>query len=124
MSRQATVVKIREMECIGCTKCIQACPVDAIIGSHSLMHTVILDECIGCGLCLPPCPVDCMDVIEAPNPVSLMDKKQRANLLKKRHQARKKRLNPHQQDQPLPVISEWDKKAYIQAALLRTKLKK
>ena len=52
---------IREEECIGCTKCIQACPVDAIIGASKQMHTIITDVCNGCGLCLPPCPVDCID---------------------------------------------------------------
>jgi electron transport complex protein RnfB len=57
---------IREEECIGCTKCIQACPVDAIIGAAKQMHTVIGDECIGCGLCLPPCPVDCIDLVAIP----------------------------------------------------------
>ena len=54
---------IREAECIGCTKCIQACPVDAIIGSAKLMHTVITDACNGCELCVAPCPVDCIDMI-------------------------------------------------------------
>ena len=53
---------IQEEVCIGCTKCIQACPVDAIIGAAKQMHTVIADRCIGCGLCLPPCPVDCIDL--------------------------------------------------------------
>lgn len=52
---------IREEECIGCTKCIQACPVDAIIGASKQMHTIITDVCNGCGLCLPPCPADCID---------------------------------------------------------------
>ena len=59
---------IREDECIGCTKCIQACPVDAIVGAPKLMHTVIAAECTGCELCLPPCPVDCIDLIPAPAP--------------------------------------------------------
>ena len=54
---------IREAECIGCTKCIQACPVDAIIGSAKLMHSVITDACNGCELCVAPCPVDCIDMI-------------------------------------------------------------
>lgn len=54
---------IDEETCIGCTKCIQACPVDAILGSAKHMHTVIADECTGCELCLPPCPVDCIDMI-------------------------------------------------------------
>lgn len=58
-----TFAYIREDECIGCTKCIQACPVDAILGSAKHMHTVIVDECTGCDLCVEPCPVDCIDMI-------------------------------------------------------------
>ncbi|WP_214001008.1 electron transport complex subunit RsxB [Arsukibacterium sp.] len=57
------VAYIREDECIGCTKCIQACPVDAIVGASKLMHTVIVDECTGCDLCVEPCPVDCIDML-------------------------------------------------------------
>ncbi len=57
------VAFIREAECIGCTKCIQACPVDAILGAAKQMHTVIADECTGCDLCVEPCPVDCIDMI-------------------------------------------------------------
>lgn len=57
------VAYIREDECIGCTKCIQACPVDAILGATKQMHTVIADECTGCDLCVEPCPVDCIDMI-------------------------------------------------------------
>ncbi|HWU68755.1 MAG TPA: RnfABCDGE type electron transport complex subunit B [Stenotrophobium sp.] len=53
---------IDEERCIGCTKCIEACPTDAIVGAMNLMHTVIRAECIGCRLCLPPCPVDCIDM--------------------------------------------------------------
>jgi electron transport complex protein RnfB len=60
---QPTVAYIREDECIGCTKCIQACPVDAIVGAPKLMHTVIIDECTGCDLCVAPCPVDCIDML-------------------------------------------------------------
>ncbi|MBI6911696.1 electron transport complex subunit RsxB [Pseudomonas palleroniana] len=58
----AQVAYIREAECIGCTKCIQACPVDAIVGAAKLMHTVIIDECTGCDLCVAPCPVDCIEM--------------------------------------------------------------
>ena len=58
------VAYIREAECIGCTKCIQACPVDAIVGAPKFMHTVIESECTGCDLCVDPCPVDCIDMIE------------------------------------------------------------
>jgi electron transport complex protein RnfB len=63
----AQVAFIREAECIGCTKCIQACPVDAILGAAKLMHTVIIDECTGCDLCVAPCPVDCIEM----HPVSM-----------------------------------------------------
>ena len=58
-----TVAFIREEECIGCTKCIQACPVDAILGAAKQMHTVISTLCTGCDLCVEPCPVDCIDMI-------------------------------------------------------------
>lgn len=57
------VAIIHEDVCIGCTKCIQACPVDAILGAAKQMHTVIAAECTGCELCIPPCPVDCIDMI-------------------------------------------------------------
>ncbi|MDY6890767.1 MAG: electron transport complex subunit RsxB [Pseudomonadota bacterium] len=57
------VAFIHEEECIGCTKCIQACPVDAILGAPKQMHTVIVDECTGCDLCVDPCPVDCIEMI-------------------------------------------------------------
>ena len=59
---QALVAWIDEATCIGCTKCIQACPVDAIVGASKFMHTVIADQCTGCELCIPPCPVDCIDL--------------------------------------------------------------
>ncbi len=62
--KPATVVRIDESRCIGCTLCIQACPVDAIVGAAKLMHTVIECECTGCDLCLPPCPVDCIDIVK------------------------------------------------------------
>ena len=54
---------IDEQVCIGCTLCIQACPVDAILGAAKQMHTVIASECTGCELCIEPCPVDCIDMI-------------------------------------------------------------
>jgi electron transport complex protein RnfB len=57
------VAVIREDECIGCVKCIKACPVDAILGGPKLMHTVIEAECTGCDLCVDPCPVDCIDMV-------------------------------------------------------------
>jgi electron transport complex protein RnfB len=62
--RSPAVAMIDEETCIGCTLCIEACPVDAIAGASKLMHTVIAAECIGCRLCLPPCPVDCITMVE------------------------------------------------------------
>jgi len=56
------LAEIDENLCIGCTLCIQACPVDAIIGAAKQMHTVIVEECTGCELCVSPCPVDCIDL--------------------------------------------------------------
>ena len=61
-----TLAVIDEQRCIGCTLCIQACPVDAILGAAKQMHTVIAYECTGCDLCLAPCPVDCIDMVEVP----------------------------------------------------------
>ena len=109
------VAVIREAECIGCTKCIQACPVDAILGANKYMHTVITDECIGCKLCVEPCPVDCIDMI------AIAEKNSRPEHFKSRYQARKKRLEQKEQLQPAVII---DKKSYIQQALLRAKMKK
>jgi electron transport complex protein RnfB len=63
MEGPRTVAVIDEHNCIGCTLCIQACPVDAIVGASKQMHTVIAAECTGCDLCLPPCPVDCIEMV-------------------------------------------------------------
>ena len=62
--RRLQVAVIDEQHCIGCTLCIQACPVDAIVGAAKRMHTVIADHCTGCDLCLPPCPVDCISMVD------------------------------------------------------------
>ena len=69
VEKPKTLAVIDEARCIGCTLCIQACPVDAILGAAKHMHTVIADECTGCELCVEPCPVDCIDMVETqPNP--------------------------------------------------------
>ncbi|MBA2592474.1 MAG: RnfABCDGE type electron transport complex subunit B [Pseudomonadota bacterium] len=60
------IARIVEADCIGCTKCLKACPVDAIVGAAGQMHTVLIEQCTGCERCLPPCPVDCIELVEAP----------------------------------------------------------
>ncbi|MBS0458270.1 MAG: electron transport complex subunit RsxB [Proteobacteria bacterium] len=67
IAKAKVVARIVEADCIGCTKCIQACPVDAIIGAPKRMHTVIAELCTGCELCVPPCPVDCIELVPPPN---------------------------------------------------------
>lgn len=96
---------IREDECIGCTKCISACPVDAIIGSGKLMHTVLTDLCTGCELCIPPCPVDCIDLVEDLQP--LLTEAQRIaeqNDLRKRYYAHIQREEKRRIDRKGPVV--------------------
>jgi electron transport complex protein RnfB len=83
--RAPQVAVIDEAICIGCTKCIQACPVDAIVGASKAMHTVIASWCTGCELCLPPCPVDCIALL----PVERLPA---ADLSRDRHAARAARL--------------------------------
>ena len=79
------VAVIEESICIGCTKCIQACPVDAIVGASKLMHTVFASWCTGCELCIPPCPVDCI----ALQPAGALPE---AALSRERYEARAARL--------------------------------
>ena len=83
-----TLAVIDEAACIGCTLCIQACPVDAIIGAPKRMHAVLPSLCSGCDLCLPPCPVDCITMVAAPRAWTDAD----ATAARIRHDARAARL--------------------------------
>jgi electron transport complex protein RnfB len=113
---------IREAECIGCTKCIQACPVDAILGSAKQMHSVIAAECTGCELCVSPCPVDCIDMIVIANESS----DTQADLARQRFRAREKRLSIDKfaKKQLETDKSLTTKRNYIQEAIARAKAKK
>lgn len=134
--KPAQTVVIREDECIGCTKCIQACPVDAIMGAAKLMHTVISDECNGCELCIEPCPVDCIDIIPLEKP-DKTTQKQLADQYRRRYQQREARLlkikllklQQHQQAKKIAADRQHSKtidarKAEIAAAVARAKSKK
>ena len=74
------IAVITESECIGCTKCLQFCPFDAIIGANKQIHTVLESACTGCELCVDPCPVDCIEMIEVPqmryNPEKVKQRRQ------------------------------------------------
>ncbi len=109
--KRETVALIDEGRCIGCARCIEACPVDAIVGARSVMHTVVEGWCIGCALCLPPCPVDCIDLV-APRGAWTSDDKESA---KARARSRKRRL-------ALPRLGlDANRKAVVAAALARRK---
>jgi electron transport complex protein RnfB len=115
-----SIAVIREAECIGCTKCIQACPVDAILGTGKEMHTVISNECTGCELCVSPCPVDCIDMIV----VSENNAPSRANYFRDRFNAREARLQQTHKKMTKPINpTQIDKKSYILAAIERAKNK-
>lgn len=126
------IAKIREEDCIGCTKCISACPVDAIIGTNKHMHTIIDFECTGCGLCVDPCPMDCIEMIPQPKLTYIPDK------ARERYNAKKIRELKYRQEQNKKYLekrklaNENDdiqvdikaKQEYILKALERVNLKK
>ena len=115
-----TLAHIREAECIGCSKCIQACPVDAIIGASKRMHTVLAALCTGCELCVAPCPVDCIELLpHIRTRMSAME----SDVARARHRARLQRLDGEQlqlQRDTLAVNATGDAQA-LQAALARAR---
>ena len=98
--RPRPVAVIESKACIGCTLCIQACPVDAIVGASKQMHVVLKDWCTGCDLCIPPCPVDCITMISVTGDKTGWDAwtKDQANLAKDRYETRQKRLDREELD--------------------------
>nr|WP_255457811.1 RnfABCDGE type electron transport complex subunit B [Rhodanobacter sp. K2T2] len=89
VEKPRALARIVEADCIGCTKCIQACPVDAIVGASKVMHTVIADDCTGCELCVPACPVDC--IVLLPMPATQIDQAH-ADAAREHFQRREARL--------------------------------
>lgn len=107
MTHEFLTAVIRADECIGCSRCIPACPVDAIVGTNQFLHTVLLNECIGCKLCIDPCPVDCIDMVPLSNVLSAdvaIDKQSRGIQAKKRYKSRQLRLQQESQ-RTLPVYA-------------------
>jgi electron transport complex protein RnfB len=109
--KRLAVALIDEGRCIGCTLCIDACPVDAIVGAQTLIHTVVEPWCIGCGLCLPPCPVDCIEMLQTKSRWSQSHK----TAAKSRALQRKKRLERNE----FKSESGKDPREVIAAALAR-----
>jgi electron transport complex protein RnfB len=90
VERPRTLARIVEADCIGCTKCIQVCPVDAIVGASKVMHTVVSDLCTGCELCVPACPVDCIRLDAMP--LAQADDREHADAARQHFQRREARL--------------------------------
>ena len=134
---------IREDDCIGCTKCIPACPVDAIVGTGKHMHTIFTDLCTGCELCIAPCPVDCIDLVTVERTLSTTERSLEQEDLRQRYHTHLNRVSQQLADSSnsKPVvsmveaklnnaasqslnISEAQAKNTIAAAKLRSKIKK
>ena len=96
---------IREDDCIGCTKCIPACPVDAIIGTAKHMHSIITELCTGCELCLAPCPVDCIDLVEHPRHIDDGTRQKEQAHLRQRYHKHLNRVAKTIEDGTKPVVS-------------------
>ncbi|WP_017460380.1 RnfABCDGE type electron transport complex subunit B [Dyella ginsengisoli] len=111
VEKPRTLARIVEADCIGCTKCIQACPVDAIVGAAKLMHTVLVDDCTGCELCVPACPVDC--IVLEPMPPAWADDPVRADAARAHFRRREARLERERQAHAADLAA---RKAAVDAA--------
>ncbi|MGV8893506.1 MAG: electron transport complex subunit RsxB [Burkholderiaceae bacterium] len=148
LERPRPVAVIDEALCIGCTLCIQACPVDAIVGAAKQMHTVLPEQCTGCDLCVAPCPVDCIAMINVTGALTGWDvwSQAQADAARKRHNFRTNRLRREKAENDARLATKANarlkiveaaltvteqekaeqarKKAIIQAAIARSQIKK
>lgn len=137
------IAVIQPEHCIGCTLCIKACPVDAIIGANKMRHAVIAELCTGCELCIPPCPVDCIDMVYMPmfsewTPTEARSARDRLNARKQRLSRQKQELELRLEDKAQRKIEAINggtaefkdsvpvdaKKAVIEAALARARARR
>ena len=133
VERPRRVAVIDEARCIGCTLCIQACPVDAIVGAAKLMHTVVTELCSGCDLCVSPCPVDCIDLVPASGEDAIWGR-ERANAARERFDRRRARLERERKERAQRLTereleAKGDpaaerKRAIIQAAIERARARR
>ena len=117
---------IEEDKCIGCTLCILACPVDAIVGAGKQMHTVIEKECTGCDLCLEPCPVDCIKMVDIKLKESATVKKKKSDIARSRYEFRNQRIEREKIELKAKrkiQVSSKEKKQAIADAMARIKNK-
>ncbi len=117
--RAPSVAVIDESHCIGCMKCIQACPVDAIVGARKMMHTVLADRCTGCELCLLPCPTDCIQMIHLDQLLSEQEQATRAQQAAQHYQDKNTRQEKSKFEQTQTPKTQSDLLAEIKAARQR-----
>lgn len=125
-AQPSSVAFIEEALCIGCTLCIQACPVDAIVGAPKLMHTVIAAECTGCELCIPPCPVDCIRMEQTAEVLDTPQRRAKAAHFRARYEARRARLARSQERKADTArrrfsAAEEKKRAVIERVMVRAR---